>query len=564
MFELIRTYLPEYRRYRGKLSIAFVAMFLVAGASASIAWMMKPLLDEIFINKNMQMLATVPLLIIAAYVIKGGGAFVQEYTINFVGQDIVRRVRDRLLEHLLHSDLAFFHRHHSGELISRITGDIGRIQAAVSGNIATLVRESLTAVALIGVVIYQSPLLSFFILVVIPASYFPVRLISQRLKKISHTAQGRNAELTANLAEMFSNVEAIKAYHTETFEADRFARANRSCFDINMKSVRTGGLVIPVMELFAAFSAAAVIYVGGQQVIDGSLTVGAFFSFLTAMFMAVDPIRRLSQTVAQFQDAVAAHERIQAMLHLQPEVKSGDETLGTVDAIALHHAGLSYGDKTALHEVSVSAQKGEVIALVGGSGGGKSSIASLLLRFFDATAGEVRVNGTDIRRYSLQSVRARMAIVTQRVHIFNDSIAANVAYGAEVDRGRVQTALEKANIWSHVAALPDGMDTVLNEAGTNLSGGQRQRVAIARALYRNPEVLILDEATSALDNASEAAILDTVRTLAPDIITIIIAHRLKSVEMADRIYLLQDGRITCAGNKAELLRDCESFRTLYQ
>ena len=335
MFELIRTYLPEYRHYRGKLSLALVAMFLVAGASASIAWMMKPLLDEIFINKNMEMLATVPLLIIAAYVLKGGGAFVQEFTISFVGQDIVRKVRDQLLTHLLHSDLAFFHRHHSGELISRITGDIGRIQAAVSGNIATLVRESLTAAALIGVVIYQSPLLSFFILVVIPASYFPVRLISQRLKKISHTAQGRNAELTANLAEMFSNVEAIKAYHTERFEAERFARANRSCFDINMKAVRTGGLVIPVMELFAAFSAAAVIYVGGQQVIDGHLTVGAFFSFLTAMFMAVDPIRRLSQTVAQFQDAVAAHERIQAMLHFQPEVKSGDETLAAVDTIAL-------------------------------------------------------------------------------------------------------------------------------------------------------------------------------------------------------------------------------------
>ncbi len=564
MFELIRAYLPEYRHYRGRLMLAFVAMFLVAGASASIAWMMKPLLDEIFINKNMQMLATVPLFIIAAYVLKGGGAFVQEYTISFVGQDIVRKVRDRLLSHLLHSDLAFFHRHHSGELISRVTGDIGRIQSAVSSNLATLVRESLTAVALIGVVIYQSPFLSFFILVVIPASYLPVRLISLRLKRISHTAQGRNAALTANLSEMFSNVEAIKAYHTEAFEADRFARANRSCFDINMKSVRTGGLVIPVMELFAAFSAAAVIYVGGQQVIEGNLTVGAFFSFLTAMFMAVDPIRRLSQTVAQMQDAVAAHERIQGMFQLKPEVKSGDETLAAVNDIALHHAGLRYGEKTALTDVSLTVHKGEVIALVGGSGGGKSSIASLLLRFFDATSGEVQINGADIRRYSLQSVRQHCAIVTQRVHIFNDSIAANVAYGAEIDRNRVQIALEKANIWTHVAALPQGMETQLNEAGTNLSGGQRQRIAIARALYRNPEVLILDEATSALDNESEAAILDTVRALALDIITIIIAHRLKSVEMADRIYLLQDGRVTCTGSKAELMRDCVYFQTLYR
>jgi subfamily B ATP-binding cassette protein MsbA len=564
MFELIRTYLPEYRHYRGKLTLAFVAMFLVAGSTAAIAWMMKPLLDEIFINKNMGMLSVLPVLIIVAYVFKGGGAFVQEYAMSFVGQDIVRRVRDRLLNHLLHSDLAFFHRHHSGELISRITNDIGRIQGAVSGNLATLVRESLTAAALIGVVIYQSPVLSFFTLVVIPASFVPVRLISQRLKRISHTAQGRNAELTANLSEMFSNVEAIKAYHTEDFETGRFSRANKACFDINMKSVRTGGLVIPVMELFAAFSAAAVIYVGGRQVIDGSLTVGAFFSFLTAMFMAVDPIRRLSQTVAQLQDAVAAHERIQAMLALKPEVKSGDATLTTANTIALRHAGLRYGNKNALSDISLTARKGEIIALVGGSGGGKSSIASLLLRFFDATSGEVEVNGDDIRGFSLQSVRARMAIVTQRVHIFNDSIAANVAYGSEIDRARVQAALEKANIWVHVAALPDGMDTQLNEAGTNLSGGQRQRIAIARALYRKPEALILDEATSALDNASEAAILDTVRALAPDVITLIIAHRLRSVEMADRIYLIQHGKVICAGSRAELMRDCEAFRELYQ
>ena len=546
MFELIRAYLPEYRHYRGRLMLAFVAMFLVAGASASIAWMMKPLLDEIFINKNMQMLATVPLFIIAAYVLKGGGAFVQEYTISFVGQDIVRKVRDRLLSHLLHSDLAFFHRHHSGELISRVTGDIGRIQSAVSSNLATLVRESLTAVALIGVVIYQSPFLSFFILVVIPASYLPVRLISLRLKRISHTAQGRNAALTANLSEMFSNVEAIKAYHTEAFEADRFARANRSCFDINMKSVRTGGLVIPVMELFAAFSAAAVIYVGGQQVIEGNLTVGAFFSFLTAMFMAVDPIRRLSQTVAQMQDAVAAHERIQGMFQLKPEVKSGDETLAAVNDIALHHAGLRYGEKTALTDVSLTVHKGEVIALVGGSGGGKSSIASLLLRFFDATSGEVQINGADIRRYSLQSVRQHCAIVTQRVHIFNDSIAANVAYGAEIDRNRVQIALEKANIWTHVAALPQGMETQLNEAGTNLSGGQRQRIAIARSLASNAEFIVCDEPTSALDVSVQAQILNLMRDLQDQfgLTYLFISHNLAVVDyVAHRIAVMCAGRL---------------------
>ena len=234
MFTLIRSYWPEYRHYRGKLLLSFFAMLLVAGASAGIAWMMKPLLDEIFLNKNTTMLYVLPLLILLAYLAKGVGSYVQQYSMTFVGQDIVRKVRDRLLEHLLHLDLAFFHHHHSGELISRISSDIGRIQGAVSSNVATLVRESMTAVALIGIVVYQSPYLAFITLVVIPASYIPVDMISRRLRRISHDAQARNADLTASLSEMFANVEAIKAYHTESFEAGRFARSNQACLDVSM------------------------------------------------------------------------------------------------------------------------------------------------------------------------------------------------------------------------------------------------------------------------------------------------------------------------------------------
>lgn len=564
MFKLIRSYWPEYRHYRGKLALAFLAMVLVAASSAGIAWMMKPLLDDIFVNKNADLLYVLPVFILLAYLAKGVGSYVQNYAMSFVGQDIVRKVRDRLLAHMLHLDLAFFHRHHSGELISRITSDIGRIQGAVSSNLATLVREFLTGIALIAVVIYQSPALAFISLVVIPAAYLPVDIISRRLRRIAHSAQARNAELTAGLSEMFSNVEAIKAYHTEGFETDRFSRTNQASQDVNMKSVRIGGLVVPIMEFFSSISGALVIAVGGKQVIDGELTVGAFFSFLTAMFMAVDPIRRMSQTYAQFQDAVAAHERIQAMLALAPEVRSGETDLDKVESIAFENARLAYGDKEVLCGVSLTARKGEVIALVGGSGGGKSSIASLLLRFFDASAGTVRVNDSDLRNFSLNTVRSRIAIVTQRVHIFNDSIAANVAYGAAIDAVQVEAALKKANIWQHVASLPEGIHTQLSEAGANLSGGQRQRIAIARALFRNPDVLILDEATSALDNQSEAAILDTIRLLAPDIITVVIAHRLKSVEIADRIYLIQNGHILCQGSQEELMRDCQHFRELYQ
>lgn len=564
MFHLIRYYLPEYRHYRGKLLIAFIAMLIVACASASIAWMIKPLLDEIFINKNMALLHILPLYIVLAYLAKGVGTFAQEYTVSFIGQDIVRKVRDRLLVHLLYLDLAFFHQYHSGELISRITGDINRIQGAVSSNLAALLREGLTAMSLIGVVIYQSPSLSFITLVVIPMASYPITLISRRLKRISHTMQMRNATLTASLSEMFYNIEAIKAYHTENFEAERFALTNQACLNISMKSIRTSGLVSPIMELFSSFSGAVLIGIGGARVIDGTLTIGAFFSFMTALFMAADPIRRLSQIYAQFQDAIAAHDRIQAMLALSPEVKSGEIQLEDVAYIEFKQVCLAYGNKMALRGIDLVAKKGEIIALVGTSGGGKSSVVNLLLRFFDTTEGMVYLNNQDIRSYSLSSVRERISIVTQQIHIFNDSIAANVAYGTKIDEPRVITALKKANVWAYISSLPEGIFTLLNEAGSNLSGGQRQRIAIARALYRDPQVLILDEATSALDNQSEAAILETIRVLAPEIITVIIAHRLKSVEVADRIYLVQDGQVVCQGGKTELMRDCVHFQELYQ
>jgi subfamily B ATP-binding cassette protein MsbA len=564
MYALIRAYWPEYRHYRGKLLLALAAMLMVAGATAAIAWMMKPLLDEVLIQKNTTLLYLLPLFIILAYLAKGLGSYAQIYAMNHVGQDIVRKVRDRLLGHMLHLDLAFFHRHHTGELISRVTNDITRIQNAVSVSLATMLREILTALALVAVVIYQSPTLAFVALVLIPAAYVPVDRLSRRLKRIAHAAQASSAELTTSLTEMFTNVEAIKAYHTEAFEARRFAAINRGFFAVSMKAVRTSALVVPVMELFASFSAAAVITIGGMQVVRGDLSVGAFFSFMAALLMAVDPIRRLSATYTQFQDAVAAQERIEGIMRLAPEIKSGDVELQNVTELALDRVSLNYGEQVALRDVSLAARRGEVVALVGASGGGKSSVASLLLRFYDASGGRVSLNGRDIRAYSLASVRARMAIVTQRVHIFNDSIAANVAYGAELDESRVIDALTQANLWDYVRSLPDGIHTRLNEGGTNLSGGQRQRIALARALYRQPDVLILDEATSALDNASEAAVIDTLRALAPRRITLVIAHRLKSVEIADRIYLIQDGRVVCEGSKAVLMRDCPHFRELYR
>lgn len=564
LIEFLKNYLPYYKHYRTRLIVAFISMVLVAMATASIAYMVKPLLDEIFINKDETLLYILPLFVILAYIVKGVGTYIQAYYMSYIGQDIVRQIRDKLLNHILKLEFSFFHKYHSGELLSRVTNDVNRIQDAISLNLANFIRETITAIALITIVFYQSPKLALFVFIVIPASYYPVMVISKRLKKISHLSQEKNSDLTSSLSEIFSNIEVIKSYNTEEYESKKFAKFNKSFFDINMKSVRTSELVVPIMELFAAISAAAVIIIGGKSVIDGQMSVGSFFTFMTAMFMAVDPVRRVSVSYSKFQDAVAAHERIEALMHLSTERSSGGKGLASVDSLVFDSACLKYDEAAAIESIELSIKKGDIVAFVGGSGGGKSSTINLILRFFDASSGRVLINGEDLKSYDLHALREKISIVTQRIYIFNDTVAANVAYGEEIDEKRVINALKRANIYEHVESLENGIYTVLSEAGTNLSGGQRQRIAIARALYKEPQILILDEATSALDNQSEDAIIETINKISKDIITIIVTHRLKPVNIANSVYLFKEGKIACRGTKEQLLQNCEEFKELHQ
>jgi subfamily B ATP-binding cassette protein MsbA len=538
-------------------------MITVAVTTAAIAYIMKPLLDEIFIQKDTQMLLLLPGFIIVIFASKGAASFVQAYYMNYVGKDIVRRIRDKMLSHILHLDISFFHKFHSGELLSRVSNDINRIEAAVSTSLATFVRESLTAAALLGVVIYQSPTLAVSILIVLPAVYFPVNIISKKLKKISHRSQEKNSDVTKSLNEIFSNIEIIKAYSTQKHESQKFAQHNKDFFLANIKAVKTGELVVPVMEVFASISAAIVIIIGGREVIAGNMSIGAFFSFLTALFMAVDPIRRASVTYSKFQDALAANERINDIFNTLPNVQEGTKELAAISQIELKDVGLDYGSTTALSNINLQLSKGNIVALVGNSGGGKSSIINLILRFFDTTRGEVDLNGENIKNFTLHSLREKISIVTQRIYIFNDTIAANVAYGHEIEEQKVIHALQKANLYEHIQQLPEGIYTRLNESGTNLSGGQRQRIAIARALYKNPEVLIFDEATSALDNKSEEEITQTIHEISKEMITLIIAHRLKSIRYAGQIYLFNQGQIVCEGTQEELIETCSYFQELY-
>jgi subfamily B ATP-binding cassette protein MsbA len=561
--EFFRRFGPYFKDYIPRFVQAGIGALLVAASTAGITFLIRDVLDEIFIAKDRHALVVLPAIVVGLYLLQSVGRYAQTYQLAWIGEDIVRRIRNRLLNHVLGLDLAFFFGFRGGELISRVTNDIARIRYAVSQSVAVVARESLVIVALICVAIYQSPELAFYGLVVLPAAAYPLLLIARRVKRLAHRSQEKDADITARLSEIFNSVEIIKAHHSEAFEMRRFERDTLEFRRINMKGVRTRELTSPLMEFIGAIAVALVIWFGGRQVIEGQLTAGQFMSFAAALFMIYTPVKRMSVAYNGMFDAVAASERIFSLMERTPSITSGDRRLDVpVETVEFRDVALRYQEVDALRGVSLRVNRGETVALVGDSGGGKTSLVNLILRLYDPSSGQVLVNGIDTRELDLRHLRARIGIVTQRVYIFNDTVAANVAYGSEVDPVRVRTALERAGAWDFVSSLGGGVDAVLDEFGTNLSGGQRQRLAIARALYKDPDILILDEATSALDNRTEAAIQDALRSVTRGKITFLIAHRLSTVDIATRIVVLSGGRVVGVGSKQSLLEECPEYRRL--
>lgn len=544
MKHFFKRFYPYIKNYYLYFFIAFLATLLTAACTAWGTYLVKPVLDDIFIKKDTQMLVFLPFLVVMAYFGKSFGMYVQMYFMNYIGLDIVRKIRDKMLGHLLKMEMEFFNKMRSGELISRITNDIGLIRASVSNFLAEFVRESLTVIALIGVVIYQSPKLAVVGLVIMPLAIYPLATIIKKIKKISRLNQEKNSDITAKLSEIFNNVEIIKASNGEKIEEKTFTEENNKFFKLGLKATLIGQLSSPLMEFLGSIAIALVIYLGGSEVIAGKMTAGSFFSFITALFMLYTPFKRLVNIASSFQEAFVATDRIFEILDREPQIKDGQKSLHfPVAKIEFKDVYLKYDDKYALNGINVEFSKNQIIALVGKSGSGKSSLVNLILRLYEPNSGEICINGESIQSYKQESIRDNIAIVTQRIFIFNDSICANVAYGSKCDREKVIQSLKKAQAWDFVSGLPDGIDTILDEFGANLSGGQRQRIAIARAIYKDPEVLILDEATSALDSKTEEAFKGTIDSIAKDKIIILIAHRPSTIELAHKIYHFEDGKL---------------------
>lgn len=537
---------------------------MTIAANVAMAHIMQPMMDNMFIEKQKKMLLIVPLLMLGIFFVKGLGRYIQSVFTSYIGQQIVTQFRSLVVAKMLRLDMEYINSARSGELISRVMNDIARIQYFVSLMLPEFIREMLTVVALVGYVVYLNASLAFYSLIVLPVVILPIAYLARKLRKISFGSQEKNADLLARLGEIFNNIELVKTSASESFEVKRFAKENWEFFKLTMKGVYFSELASPTLEIVGAISIAIVVYLGAQDVYADKMSVGEFTAFLTAIGLVFQPARGIAIIYAKMQDALAASQRVFEVLDTPCTIHDGSLELKKVEHVEFKDVSLQYGETMALRDISFTIQRPKKVAFVGESGGGKSSIVNLLVRLYDVSAGEVCYNGIDIKDYKLSSLRKEISVISQRVYIFQDTIAYNVAYGMEFDEEKIVSALKMAHAWEFVSRMEDGIYTILQENGTNLSGGQKQRIALARAFYKDSSVLVLDEATSALDNESEAKILDSIEHFAKEKIVIAIAHRLTTIEDFNIIYVLQKGKIIGKGTHVELLENSAYYKELYQ
>jgi subfamily B ATP-binding cassette protein MsbA len=546
------------RRHAGWLVLASIAMAIVAATTAATAWLMDPVVDKVFVDKDRSTLWLVGGAVLVVFALKSAAAYFQNALLARVGQRIVADVQLRLFGHLLHQDVALFQSRASGALISHFTFDVQALRQAVSSAIVSLVRDGLSVVFLVAVMVYQDWLLSLIALVVAPLTAIPIRRLGKRMRRVSGDAQARMGELTTLLGQAFQGIRVIKAYSMERAETERVGTVVEEIFQLTFRQGRVRAAVQPIVDAFGGIAVAAVIVYGGYRVIEGATTPGAFFSFIAAVLMAYQPLRGLSKVSTALQEGLAAADRLFALLDRQAAIADAPDakTLARAPAeIRFDDVRFRYADGTeALAGISLTAPAGQVTALVGPSGAGKSTVLNLIPRFYEVEAGAVTVGGDDVRSLTLESLRAAIALVSQEIVLFDDTVAENIRFGRPgAGDAEVRAAAEAAAASPFIEALPDGYATRVGEHGTKLSGGQRQRIAIARAILKDAPILLLDEATSALDTESERQIQAALGRLMQGRTTIVIAHRLSTVQGADVIHAFEAGRVVESGDHRTLV-----------
>lgn len=566
--ELYKRLLTNAMPYWRRIALAMISMLGVAGCTGATAYLIKPVLDDIFIQKDMAMLRVLPLIVLAIFLVKGACSWCNTYFMSYVGQKVIAQFRQQLYDHLQTLSLSFYDKTPTGVLMSRIINDVNITQGAVSDAVVGFIKEIITIVVLVVVIFYRDWQLAIVAMIVLPFAFLPIVKFGRKLRVISKKNQESMAQISVTLHETFAGTRIVKAFCMEEHEKKRFARNNARYLSSVLKSVKVRALSSPLMELLGGLGIVAVIWYGGYSVIRGVSTPGNFFSFLAAIIMLYEPVKKLSNMNNTIQLGMAAAERIYQVLDTKPEIQDrpdAGELAPPIRTIELRDVSFGYSDELILENIDLEVKAGEVIALVGMSGSGKTTLVNLIPRFYEVSGGAILINSTDIRDVTQSSLRAQIGIVTQQSILFNDTIYSNIAYG-DIRKGEAEiiAAAKAANAYDFIMKTPNGFETRIGEQGVRLSGGQRQRICIARAILKDAPILILDEATSSLDSDSELEVQKALENLMVGRTTFVIAHRLSTIKNADRIIAFADGHVVEEGRHDELLRAHGEYRRLYE
>jgi len=596
--ELYRRLLKMVKPYWPRLALAMLAMVVVGGTAGALAWLVKPAMDDVFQmarpaalaffhfeeffwsganpfagltyhgEADYSALVLIPLAILGVYAIKGGFSYLYNYMMNWVGQRIVTNMRNMLYAHIQTLALSFFDGARTGDLMSRLVSDVHRIQNAVSSAVTGVLKDGFSIVVLVFVVFYRSWEMSLIALVVFPVAIFPIVKLGRSLRKIATRHQVTMGNLSSLIQETISGHRIVKAFGMEGYEVKRFDAESERLFRLGMKNVMVKAMSSPIMEFLGGIAAALIVYYGGLQVLQGKSTPGTFFSFMAALLLLYEPVKRLSGLNHAVQEGLASAERIYEILDTKPDIEDAPDA---VDLRPINHAiefrdvQFAYNAEPVLRDINLEVKAGEIVALVGVSGAGKTTLVNLIPRFYEVNGGGVFIDGRDIREVTISSLRSQIGIVTQQTILFNDTVRHNIAYG-DHDKNEEQIIAAARAAYAHdfIMELSQGYDTVIGESGVRLSGGERQRLSIARAILKDAPILILDEATSSLDTESELYVQKALANLMQGRTTLVIAHRLSTVRNADRIVVLSGGRIVEEGRHEELLARGGEYTKLHQ
>ncbi len=560
--------LQYIRPYLKQLGFAIICIIMAAAANLYLPWIIKDMVDKVLTDKDMGMLNIICLGIVVVFILRGIFYYGQSYLVSYIGQKVIIDVREVMFRKFQRMPLAYYDKHQTGETMSYITNDVAAIQSALVDNLIEMVTEGSILIGSLVMMLVLDWKLSLLTLAIIPLVGQAMKIFGRKIKRNGTVIQERMADITSLLQESISAIRVVKSFVRQRYEIDRFCRQNELNFQAAMKNVQLTSLLTPSVEFLAAVSVAVILWFGGYEVINGVLTAGSLIAFLTYAVNLANPVKRLSRVYGNLQRAMAAVDRVFAVIDLPETIKDKPEAkeLPPVQgAVSVEHVDFAYKEGVpALIDMTLEAKPGQMIAFVGPSGAGKSTIANLIPRFYDVTAGSIRIDGYDVRDVTLDSLRGQIGIVPQETMLFSTSVRENIRYGRlDATDEEVVAAAKAANADEFIRALPQGYDTQLGERGLNLSGGQRQRMAIARAILKNPRILILDEATSALDTESEKIVQAALDQLMVGRTSFVIAHRLSTIFDADQIYVIDHGRIQEHGTHEELLAKGGLYSTLY-